>query len=185
EPKLERRPQVRRLDGREVAEPAAVHAEDRHALGRHQLDRPQDRAVATDAHGEVGTVDVIAALDQHRLVAEPREPAHHVVGEPPGLVADRMGDERDAGHQPAPVRAWTKTSTLPSAPVRGETMRPIIAAPAAPSAATTPSTASSRLAGSRTTPRPRDASARPTSNCGLKGTTRSSLGLVGKTRAAG
>ncbi len=69
------------------------------------------------------------------------------------------------------LRARRKNSTFPACPVRGEGMAPMMAAPAASSAPATSPRVRRWTAGSRITPFPRDASARPASNCGLTRTT--------------
>ena len=62
---------------------------------------------------------------------------------------------------PGGATAWSRNSTLPSAPRKGETMASMMVAPAASKAAPTAVSASARSAGSRMTPRPFDAAARP------------------------
>ena len=147
-----------------------------------------------------------------RLVAGRLEPLADSSGEGIGLGdAVQVGDETDDGHG-QPVRAvparwprrpprrgrgrrrrrgrrgrcrWARNSTLPSAPVRGETMIPIIAAPWPARADVTRSSTSAQTAGSLTTPLPRDTSARPASNCGLISTTTSAPEAARSPRRAG
>ena len=98
--------------------------------------------------------------------------------------AARLGRRRRRGRRRAgrrarsagAVRAWTRNSTFPSAPVIGDTIAPMMAAPRPRSASTTSSSTRRHTSGSRITPRPRDASARPASNCGFTSSTRSAPG---------
>ena len=75
-----------------------------------------------------------------------------------------------------PLRACSRNSTLPAAPVSGEDIAPMMPVPASWSADTTPSSAPSQTVGSRTTPLPLETAARPASNWGLTRRTRSASG---------
>ena len=65
---------------------------------------------------------------------------------------------------------------MPSAPFSGDSIVPMMAAPSSVSAPLTSSSTRARTSGSRITPRPREASARPASNWGFTRSTRSAPG---------
>src|SRR5690606_13802309 len=125
---------------------------------------------------------------QADLVALGHEPRGELLGEDPGLLALAVEHHGDRAHRRssasataastsgahgaaasagAPVAAWTRNSTLPSAPVRGDTMAPMMAAPCATSAPQTSWSTRRQVRGSVTIPRPRETSSRPASNWGL------------------
>src|SRR5581483_3434633 len=195
---FERARHVDRLHLGEVAELADVHAEDRGARGSDEIDGAQHRAVASEAHRQVEAVaDVVVAVagadtadtgrdrvgfrDAH-LVTVLEQPA---CGRPRQLVrleALGVDDEPDDRHQG--FLAWTKYSTLPCAPRRGDSIVPMMSAPRAASAPVTSSSVRARIESSRMTPRAFAASRRLASNCGFTSSTRSAPGAAHASSAA-
>src|SRR5581483_11693076 len=192
---LERVHHVGGLDGGEVAELPHVDAEDGHAFLGHEVDRAQHRAVATEADGEIEPVregvvvggrrrqagQAGVVLRQAHLVAVVEQPTRRCARQLRGLEPVRVHDEPDRRHQR--FLACTRYSTLPSAPVIGEGIVPMMAAPRRSNAPVTSSSTRARTASSRITPFPLAASWRVASNCGLTSTTTSAPGAAHASRA--
>ncbi len=81
-------------------------------------------------------------------------------------VADEGGPARD-GVGGTGARPTTTNSTLPSEPVMGDTIAPMMVAPRSESAVQTSSSTRRHTTGSVTMPRPLATSARPASNWGF------------------
>src|SRR5439155_6721900 len=182
----------------EVAELSHVHTQHGDALGRDEVDGPQHRAVTAEADREVAAVGehalvdrALVALDQPRIrggkshfMTAVVEPGERLGGKGCGLVPLVMQDEGHGGHYESALRTCTRNSTLPSAPFSGDSIVPMMVAPRSTNAPHTSARARSRTPGSRITPRPREASARPASNWGFTSSTRSAPGRA-QSRSAG
>ena len=130
--------------------------------------RPASQAAASRARSAAWRALVV----EHE--ARPRPSASRRFGDR-GVDARRR---RRAPRRCAGARRAARNSTLPSAPVSGDAMAPMMAAPSCSSAAATSSSTRRHTAGSVITPRPRDASSRPASNCGFTRSTRSAPGAA-------
>src|SRR5581483_412430 len=185
------------VDLHQVPEVPDVDAQDGNTRPAHQRHRAQHRAVAAHAEGEVEPLGEAITPERPLVESCPRcilrgdawrvaaagQPLDRLAGEAVRLGTGVVGDDGNGRHQPPTsvawpssarcLRAWSKNSVFPSAPRSGEVISPIMTAPAATRAEATPSMASRHSAGSRMTPFPFDAAARPTSNCGFTSTTRS------------
>src|SRR5581483_10096003 len=165
---FERARHVDRLHLGEVAELADVHAEDRGARGSDEIDGAQHRAVASEAHRQVEAVaDVVVAVAGADTADTGRDrvgfrDAHLVT-----LEALGVDDEPDDRHQG--FLAWTKYSTLPCAPRRGDSIVPMMSAPRAASAPVTSSSVRARIESSRMTPRARAGSPRTAASPAARG----------------
>ena len=158
--------EVIRFDLREIAERPQVQAQQGHGCSFEQPDRAEHRAVATEAQDQVGLAKWpvargVGQLECERILA--RHPELDAMVTTPQLRLERvpagggsfvMGDEGDGLHHAAAVRAWTRNSTLPSAPVSGEVVQPTTSQPAACRASATSLRTRSWMTGSVITPRP-------------------------------
>src|SRR5207245_10573955 len=172
-PAVDGRLQVFHLDLHQEAEPAEVHPRHRDAGGGGLPGRPQQRAIATEAHQQASAVQVAAERVRHVLPGGAMVPNAESV--PVQVIAGcpdrrqlgvnlRMVDESDRlGHAGL---SWMKNSRLPLAPAMGEEAWANHWKPMSAVAWRRVRRTSSCCAGSRTTP-PFPTRPLPTSNWGL------------------